>query len=56
MELMSDLIDREPSNFQEESNHQVWWDAMVEEHASIMKNDVWEVVLRPEGNSVVGSH
>jgi hypothetical protein len=28
---------------------------MVEEHASIMKNDVWEVVPRPEGKSVVGS-
>jgi hypothetical protein len=28
---------------------------MVEEYASIMKNDVWEVVPRPEGKSVVGS-
>jgi len=32
---------------------QVWRDAMVEEYASIMKNDVWEVVLRPEGKSIV---
>jgi hypothetical protein len=28
---------------------------MVEEYASIMKNDVWEVVPRPEGKSVIGS-
>lgn len=28
---------------------------MVEEYISIMSNDVWEVVLRPEDRSVVGS-
>jgi hypothetical protein len=28
---------------------------MMEEYQSIMKNDVWEVVLRPEGKSVVTS-
>jgi hypothetical protein len=28
---------------------------MVEEHASIMKNDVWEVVPRPKGKLMVGS-
>jgi hypothetical protein len=28
---------------------------MMEEYASIMKNDVWEVVLRPEDKKVVGS-
>jgi hypothetical protein len=28
---------------------------MVEEYNSIMKNDVWEVVSRPEGKSVVTS-
>jgi hypothetical protein len=28
---------------------------MVEEYASIMKNDVWEVVPWPEGKSVIGS-
>ena len=26
---------------------------MIEEYSSIMKNDVWEVVLRPTGNSVM---
>ena len=28
---------------------------MAEEYASIMKNDVWEVVPKPEGKSVVTS-
>ena len=28
---------------------------MIEEYQSIMKNDVWDVVLRPEGKSVVTS-
>ena len=32
-----------------------WKDAMIEEYRSIMKNDVWDVVPRPEGKSVVTS-
>ena len=32
-----------------------WKDAMIEEYQSIMKNDVWDVVPRPEGKSVVTS-
>jgi hypothetical protein len=28
---------------------------MMEEYNSIMKNDVWEVVPRPKGKSVVNS-
>jgi hypothetical protein len=28
---------------------------MTEEYQSILKNDVWDVVPRPEGNSVVTS-
>jgi hypothetical protein len=30
-------------------------DAMIEEYQSILKNDVWDIVLRPEGKSVVTS-
>jgi hypothetical protein len=55
MALMSELLEPEPSNFQEASQQQVWRDAMIEEYASIMKNGVWEVVPQPEGKSVVGS-
>ena len=45
----------EPSSFHEAVQHQVWVDAMVEEYSSIMTNDVWEVVPRPQDRSVVGS-
>ena len=52
---MTHIIDTEPSTYEEASRLQVWKDAMVEEHQSIMKNDVWEVVLRPEGKLVATS-
>jgi hypothetical protein len=55
MALMTNIIDSKTSNFEEETSQQVWRDAMVEEHNSIMKHDVWEVVPRPMGNSVVTS-
>ena len=45
----------EPSSFREATQHQVWVDAMVEEYSSIMTNDVWEVVPRPQERSIVGS-
>jgi hypothetical protein len=44
MALMSNIIDFEPSNFQEVAYQQVWLDAMVEEYTSIMKDDVWDIV------------
>ena len=53
--LMSHIIDSEPIAYEDASRHQVWKDAMVEEYQSIMKNDAWEIVPRPEGKSVVTS-
>jgi hypothetical protein len=55
MALMSHIIDAEPSSYEEAATQQVWKDAMVEEYQSIMKNDVWEIVPRPEGKPVVTS-
>ena len=55
MALMASLRDSEPSTFEEASQHHVWRDAMMEEYHSIMKNNVWEIVRRPEGKSVVTS-
>ena len=52
---MTNLHESDPSTFEEASAHQVWRDAMMEEYNSIMKNDVWEVVSKPEGKSVVTS-
>ena len=55
MALLFDRIDAEPSSFEEAVGKQVWKDAMHEEYPSIMENDVWDVVPRPEGKSVVTS-
>jgi hypothetical protein len=52
---LNTVIDSEPSTFVEASKHQVWKDAMNEEYDSILKNDVWTVVSRPHGKSVVTS-
>jgi hypothetical protein len=48
---MSHIIDFEPSCYEEATSHPVWRDVMMEEYQSIMKNDVWDIVLRPEGKS-----
>jgi hypothetical protein len=55
MELMSSIIDAKPSSFEEETDQKVWWDAMVEEYTSITRNDVWDIVPRLEGKSIVSS-
>jgi hypothetical protein len=52
---MSTIIQNEPSSFSDAVKHQVWKDAMTEEYESIMKNDVWEVVPRPQDKTVVTS-
>eukprot|EP00253_Pinus_taeda_P032986 PITA_32986 len=52
---MSTIIQNEPSSFSDVVKHQVWKDAMIEEYESIMKNDVYEVVLRPLDKTVVTS-
>ena len=55
MTLLCDIIDREPSTYEEAAEKKEWKDAMIEEYQSIMKNDVWEVVPRPEEKSIVSS-
>ena len=47
--LMSHIIDSGKTTYEEASMNQVWKDYMMEKYQSIMKNDVWEVVSRPEG-------
>ena len=53
--LMTHIIDFEPSSFDEPDKLHVWKNAMMEGYQSIMKNDVWEIVQRPKGKSVVTS-
>jgi hypothetical protein len=52
---MIHIIDSKPSCYEEASSQPVWRDAMMEEYHFIMKNDVWDIVLRPKGKSIVTS-
>jgi hypothetical protein len=52
---MTKLLDEEPATFEEAAQKKQWREAMIEEHQSIMKNDVWEIVPRPKEKSVVTS-
>lgn len=52
---MTNLIEAEPSSYEEVVDHQVWKYAMIEEYQSILKNDVLDVVPRPEGKNTVTS-
>jgi hypothetical protein len=52
---ISHNIDSEPSSYEEVSSQPVWRNVMMEEYQSIMKNDVWDIVPRPKGKSVVTS-
>jgi len=44
--MSKSIIDAKPSSYEEVVCEQVWKNAMVE-YNSVMKNDVWEIVLRP---------
>ena len=52
---MGEGVEIEPSSFEEAVQQPIWVDAMVEEYDSIIRNNAWEFVPRPEGKSVVGS-
>jgi hypothetical protein len=52
---MSNLIDCEPSTFDEALSSRQWIEAMREEYDSIMKNNVWDLVPLPEGKELIGS-
>ena len=52
---MKKFINEEPTTFEEASQKKQWKEAMIEEHQSIMKNDIWEIVPRPKEKSLVTS-
>ena len=52
---MCNLLDQEPTNYEEVVQKKEWVEAMTEEYQSIMKNDLWDIVPKPEGKSVVSS-
>jgi hypothetical protein len=55
MALMCDLIEKEPTFFEESIQKKEWVDYMTEEYRTIKNNDVWEVVPRPKNKDVVSS-
>jgi len=55
MALVGECVAIEPSSFQEAVQQPVWVHAMVEEHASIIQNSVWDVVPRLGDKSVISS-
>jgi hypothetical protein len=55
MDLMCDLLEKEPTCFEEAIQKKEWANAMTEEYYSIIKNDVWEIVPRPKSKDVVSS-
>ena len=52
---MCDLVDQEPTNYEEAVQKKEWIEAMIEEYRSITKNDVWDIVPKLEGKSVIYS-
>jgi transposase InsO family protein len=52
---MTKLLDEKPTTFEEAAKKEQWKEAMAEEHQSIMRNEVWEIVPRPKEKSVVTS-
>jgi hypothetical protein len=55
MDLMCNLLDEEPTCFEEAIQNKEWEDDMTEEYQSIIKNDVWEIVPRLKSKDVVSS-
>jgi hypothetical protein len=55
MALMCDLIEKEPTFFEEAIQKKEWADAMIEEYRSIIKNDVWETIARLKNKDAVSS-
>jgi hypothetical protein len=55
LDLVMSISDIEPQTFSQAVDQQVWREAMLEEYESIVRNDVWEVVPRLVGKSVVTS-
>jgi hypothetical protein len=55
MALMYDLVEKEPTFFEESIQKKEWVDSMIEEYQSIVKNNVWEVIPIPTNKDVVSS-
>jgi hypothetical protein len=52
---LCDIMDAEPSSYEDDAKKRVWKDVTGEEYQSIVKNDVWDVVPIPKEKSIVSS-
>ena len=52
---MRDLVDQEPTSYEEDVQKKEWIESMTEEYQLIMKNDVWDILPKIESKSVVSS-
>ena len=52
---MCNLVDQEPTNYEEAVHKKEWVEEMTEEYQLIMRNDVWDIVPKLEGKSIVSS-
>jgi hypothetical protein len=55
MALMCDLLENDPTCFEETIQKKEWANAMTKEYQFIIKNDVWEIVPRSKSKDVVSS-
>ena len=55
VDLMCDVVDQEPNSYEEAAQKKEWVEAMMEEYQSVMKNDVCDILPKPENKSVVSS-
>jgi hypothetical protein len=55
MALMCDLLEKEPTSFEEAIQKKEWVDSMIEEYQSIINNDVWEIIPKLKSKDVVSS-
>ena len=53
--LMCDLLEEDPTFFEEAIQRKEWEDSMTKEYQSIIKNEVWEIVPRLKSKDVVSS-
>ena len=52
---MCDIVDQEPTSYEEAIQKKEWVETMMEEYQSIMKNGVCDIVPKLENKSVVSS-
>ena len=50
---MCDIVDQEPTSYEEAVQKKEWVVETMEEYQSIMKNGVWDIVPKLENKSVV---